>query len=138
MRSESPGRLAGIDSILQASIRSGLEEQNAVRRHGDALTVKVEMIGDRPSGVGDPNSPLVSRAAASARLLGSEPSLGVGSTDSNIPIALGIPAITIGRGGIGSGGHSLREWWMNEDGHLAIQNALTIVVAEAKLAQAVP
>jgi acetylornithine deacetylase/succinyl-diaminopimelate desuccinylase-like protein len=138
MRSESPERLAGIDSILQASIHAGLEEQNKLRRHGDALTVTVEMIGDRPSGVGDPNSPLVSRAAASARLLGSAPSLGVGSTDSNIPISLGITAITIGRGGAGSGGHSLREWWMNEDGHLAIQNALTIAVAEAKLAGAVP
>jgi acetylornithine deacetylase/succinyl-diaminopimelate desuccinylase-like protein len=138
MRSESPERLNEIDSILQASIQRGLEEQNATRRGGDPLTVHVTMIGDRPSGVMDPATPLVGRAAASATLLGSEPSLGVGSTDSNIPISLGIPAITVGRGGAGSGGHSLREWWLNRDGHLAIQNALTIAVAEARLAGAVP
>lgn len=138
MRSESPARLNGIDSIFHAAVQRALAEQNAMRQSGDPLTVKIEMIGDRPSGMVDPDSPIVSRAAASARLLGSEPSLGVGSTDSNIPISLGVPAITIGRGGTGSGGHSLREWWLNEAGHIAIQNALTILLAEAGTAEAIP
>jgi acetylornithine deacetylase/succinyl-diaminopimelate desuccinylase-like protein len=138
MRSESPERLDGIDSIFQASVRRAVDEQNATRRHGNPVTVVVEMIGDRPSGTTDPNTPLVSRAAASARLFGSEPRFGISSTDSNIPIALGVPAITIGRGGAGGGGHSLREWWLNKDGHVAIQNALTIAVAEAHLSAIVP
>ena len=138
MRSESPERLLEIDSIFQESMRRGLEEQNALRRFGDSLTLTIEMIGDRPSGGIDPDTPLVSRAHASARLFGSDPQLGISSTDSNIPIALGIPSVTIGRGGVGGGAHSIREWWLNRDGHLAIQNALTILVAEAGLAEAVP
>jgi hypothetical protein len=60
-----------------------------------------------------------------------EPSLGISSTDSNTPIAKGIPAVTIGRGGDGGGAHSLDEWWLNKDGHLAIQRALLLAVSEA-------
>ncbi len=138
MRSESDERLLGIDSIFQAAIHNAVQEQNATRRSGEPLTARIEMIGDRPSGTIDPSTPLVSRAVASAKSFGREPSLGVSSTDSNIPIALGIPAITIGRGGAGGGGHSLREWWLNWDGHIAIQYALTVLVAEAVLAQVVP
>jgi acetylornithine deacetylase/succinyl-diaminopimelate desuccinylase-like protein len=138
MRSESNERLLGIDSIFHASIHRSIEEQNATRRSGGPLTAKIEMIGDRPSGTTDPSTPTVGRAVASAKSFGREPSLGVSSTDSNIPIALGVPAITIGRGGAGGGGHSLREWWLNQDGHIAIQYALTLLVAEAVLAQAVP
>jgi len=138
MRSESPERLNGIDSVFQAAVGTAVEEQNANKRRGDPVTAAVQMIGDRPSGTTDPNTALVSRAAASARLFGGEPRFGMSSTDSNIPIALGVPAITIGRGGAGGGGHSLREWWLNRDGHIAIQNALVIAVAEAQLSGAVP
>lgn len=59
-------------------------------------------------------------------------------TDSNIPIALGIPAVAIGRGGVGSGAHSPGENWVNVDGHLAIQRALLLLVAEAGLGGAAP
>ncbi len=138
MRSESPARLLGIDSIFQAAMMRGLREQNSVRAQGDPLSVTIEMIGDRPSGATDPDSPLASRAYASAKLFGAEPEFAISSTDSNIPIAAQIPAVTIGRGGSGGAGHSLREWWLNRDGHIAIQNALTILVAEAGLAAVVP
>ena len=93
--------------------------------------MEAEMIGNRPSGKVDPSTPLIQRAMAATRYFGVEPTLSMGSTDANIPISLGIPATTIGRGGIGEGGHSLHEWWSNEDGHLAIQKALLIVVASA-------
>ncbi|MDB2328299.1 peptidase M20, partial [Flavobacteriaceae bacterium] len=53
-----------------------------------------------------------------------------GSTNSNIPIAKGIPAVTIGRGGKGGKAHSLDEWWSNEEGHKAIQLALLILLSE--------
>ena len=138
MRSESPERLNGIDEIFQAAVRQALEEENAGRLHGEALTVDVNMIGDRPSGVMPEETPLLQRAAASARHFGAEPSFGSGSTDSNIPISMGIPGMTIGRGGAGSGAHSLNEWWMNRDAHLAIQHALAVMVAEAGLAGMVP
>ena len=68
-------------------------------------------------------------------MLGGDPSGGFGSTDSNIPISLGIPAVTIGRGGDGGGGHSPGEWWRNEKGDVAIKNALLLLVSEAGLAR---
>jgi acetylornithine deacetylase/succinyl-diaminopimelate desuccinylase-like protein len=138
MRSESPERLNGIDEIFQAAVRQALEEENVGRLRGEPLTVDVEMIGDRPSGVMPEETPLLQRAAASARHFGAEPSFGSGSTDSNIPISMGIPGITIGRGGAGSGAHSLNEWWMNRDAHVAIQHALVVMVAEAGLAGVIP
>ncbi len=134
MRSQSPDRLNEIDAILQKAVQRALAEQNRMRRHGPKLTVDVDKVGNRPSGEYDPESPLVQRAIAAIRFFNTEPELGTGSTDSNIPISLGIPAITIGRGGIDGGIHSITEWWMNRDGHLASQRALLILVAEAGLA----
>ena len=57
--------------------------------------------------------------------------LTIGSTDSNIPISLGLPAVTIGRGGVGGGAHSLDEWWLNKDGYKSIQLALLILLSES-------
>ena len=49
-----------------------------------------------------------------------------------------MPAVTICRGGVGGDGHAPTEWWINRDGHLAIQRALLLVVAEAGLAALLP
>jgi len=131
MRSGSPERLAGIGSLFQRAVRQALDEQNAMRRAGPPLTVEVDLVGDRPSGVLDPATPIVQRAQAAVRYLGLTPALEDGSTDSNIPIARGLPAITIGRGGASQGAHSPGEWWMDRNGALAVKNALLILVAEA-------
>lgn len=131
MRSGSPERLAGVDSLFQRAVRRALEEQNAMRRAGPPLAVDVQLVGDRPSGVLDPATPIVERAQAAARYLGLEPALEDGSTDSNIPIARGLPGITIGRGGASQGAHSPGEWWMDRNGALAVKNALLILLAEA-------
>jgi tripeptide aminopeptidase len=133
MRSESPERLSGVDTLLQAAIRKALQEENQMKRAGKDLTVDVELVGDRPSGVQDPKLPLIQKTMASATLLGASPRLSTSSTNSNIPISKGIPAVTIGRGGVGGGAHALNEWWVNDKGHLAIQNTLLILVSEAGL-----
>lgn len=138
MRSESPESLARIERALLAAVDRALEEENALRRRGEALTVDPEKIGDRPSGEMDPSVALVQRAMATNAHFGADYTLGRSSTDSNIPIALGVPAVTIGRGGEGGENHSPREWWINRDGHLAIQRALLLLVAEAGLAGLVP
>ncbi|MGI9181532.1 MAG: M20/M25/M40 family metallo-hydrolase [Longimicrobiaceae bacterium] len=134
MRSESQPRLSGIDEIFRRVVQQALDEQNRQRRFGDPLTVDMDLVGDRPSGEIPPGNPFVQRAMASVRFFDIEPALGVGSTDANIPIALGIPAVTVGRGGEGGGAHSLDEWWLNRDGHIAIQRTLLLVLAEAGLA----
>ena len=133
MRSVSPERLTGIDQLFRNAVTKAVDEQNKIRRNGDPLTADLEMVGNRPSGAIDPSTPIVQRAMATTRFFGKEPSLGTGSTDSNVPIARGIPAVTIGRGGEGDGAHSLREWWADVDGYLAIQRALLLAVAEAGL-----
>ena len=135
MRSEDPEQLGKIDQIMKKAVDRALQEQNARKRRGDPLTVEVEMLGDRPSGTVDSSTPLIQRALAATRHFGVEPQLETGSTDANVPISLGIPATTIGRGGEGDFAHALHEWWSNVDGHLGIQKALLLAVASAGIAK---
>ena len=137
MRSESPERLNGIDAIFQRAMREGLAEANRVRRDGDSLTIDIAMIGNRPSGTTDLSSPIVQRAMAAITYFGREPDPTISSTNSNIPISLGVPAITIGSGGAGSGAHSLTEWWINDNGASGIKQALLILAAEAGISELV-
>jgi acetylornithine deacetylase/succinyl-diaminopimelate desuccinylase-like protein len=129
------GRIGGGTSVNSIPFEAWMEVD--MRSHSPESLV-ADKIGDRPSGELEPTLPLIQRAMAATEQYGGEPSLSRSSTDSNIPIALGIPAVTLGRGGDGDGGHSPGEWWLNRDGHLAIQRALLVVVAEAGLAGLVP
>ena len=131
MRSVSPERLNGVDSLFQRAMREALVEINAIRRDGEPLTLDIDMIGDRPSGTIPESSPLVQRAMSATRYFDVEPELSISSTNSNIPISHGIPAVTIGRGGSGGGGHALSEWWVNDEGTVAIKRALLLLAAEA-------
>jgi tripeptide aminopeptidase len=135
MRSLDPTSLQELDDLFQDAMQRGLDEANQIRRRGEALTVDIDQVGNRPAGIQDPaTTPLVQRAMAVVRHLGGEPSVGSGSTNANIPISLGVPAITIGRGGRGGGGHALNEWWLPVNPHLAAQNALLVTLAEAGFA----
>jgi acetylornithine deacetylase/succinyl-diaminopimelate desuccinylase-like protein len=133
MRSIDQQRLFQIDEILQASIHKGVDEANDMRTRGPELTVDVEMIGNRPSGEIDPENPSIQRAMAATHYFGNEPNLVRSSTDSNVPISLGIPAMTLGGGGSSGAAHSLDEWWYNDEGHKGVQRALLILIAEAGL-----
>lgn len=131
MRSEIPENLNLIDSLLKSSVQQALLEHNAMKRMGPALTVDVVKIGDRPSGELTQEIPLIQRAMAAATYFGEKPITGRGSTNSNIPISKGIPAVTIGRGGKGGNAHALNEWWYDEEGYKAVQMALLTLVSEA-------
>lgn len=134
MRSESPERVEGIDRLFQAAVKRALDEENNMKRRGADLTVDVDMIGDRPAGGIDPNTPLVQRAMASSMFFNVEPRIVVGSTNANIPFSLGIPAVTIGSGGKSGGAHSLDEWWLSDEEAVpAIQRALLMLLAETGL-----
>jgi len=135
MRSESNERLSAIDKLLQAAVQKGLAEENQMKHFGADLTVDVKLIGDRPSGTGDPNSAFVQRAIASTTFLKASPSLDVGSTNSNIPISKGVPAATIGTGGKAGGAHSLHEWWLDDKSYEAAQRTLLLLLAEAGIAK---
>lgn len=134
MRSVDKKRLIEMDSIFKMSMQKGLDAYNATGIE-DSIGLELIRIGDRPSGELPLDTPLVQRAMGVTKLFGYEPSLTRGSTNSNIPIAMGIPAVTIGRGGEGGGAHSLNEWWLNKNGAEAIKLALLLTVAEAGYAK---
>ena len=131
MRSSNPGKLAELDAAFQSAMQEALEVENERRRREEALTVAIESVGKRPAGSSDPTSSLVQNAGAAISLIGLEPQFSASSTDANIPMSLGIPAITISRGGISKNAHAPNESWEDKDSHLAIQAALLLLVAEA-------
>ena len=131
MRSVDPTRLDTMEQLLMLSIDEALINQNKRKRLGGELTVETVQIGNRPSGELSMSLPLIQRAIAATAYFGKRPLLTTGSTNSNIPISLGIPAVTIGRGGVGANAHSLNEWWLNKEGYKAVQLALLLLVAEA-------
>lgn len=131
MRSGDQVKLDEIDAVFQQAMRDALKEENDARLDGPELTVEVVQVGDRPAGLGDPNNPLVQRAMAATQAFGIQPRLASSSTDANIPISLGVPAVTISRGGVSENAHAPNESWRNKDSHVAIQLALLLVLAEA-------
>jgi tripeptide aminopeptidase len=132
MRSEGQHELAAIDALFTATMRRAVDDYNATLER-DPVELDLERVGHRPSGEMADDAPIVLRAKAATRHFGHAPRLGRSSTDSNVPISLGVPAVTIGRGGIGGNNHSPDEWWINRDGHVAIQRALMLLLAEAGL-----
>ncbi len=134
MRSIEQNRLYVMDDILEEAAEKGLYEANEIRTRGDRLTVELELIGNRPSGEIDPVEPLIQRAIAVTSHFGNKPRLIRSSTDSNVPISLGIPSMTLGGGGSSGGMHSLSEWWYNDEGCKGIQRSFLILVSEAGLA----
>ena len=134
MRSGSQEKLDEIDALFQAAVQEALDEENAARTEGDALTVSVARVGKRPAARGDRESDLVQRAAAAIAWSGLEPDYRLSSTDANYPISIGVPAITLSRGGISKDSHSPAESWENVDSHLALQIVLLTLLGEAGLA----
>jgi len=133
MRSGSQVKLDEIDAVLQRVVQTALDEENAAREKGAELTVEVERVGKRPAAKGNPESRLVLRAGSAIQWAGFEPDMRISSTDANFPISIGIPAVTLSRGGVGSNSHSPSESWQNKDSHLAPQIALLTLLAEAGL-----
>ncbi len=131
MRSASDARLQALDSIFHVSMVNALNEENDERTAGPELTLEARLVGERPSGATASNTPLVQRAMAATRALGLVPRLDESSTDANVAISRGIPAITIGRGGVTGKTHSPDEWWINANGTRGIRRILYIVLAEA-------
>lgn len=135
LRSSSAEVLAGCVADVRAAVHSAAREENLRRSPGtEQLTYDVAMIGDRPCGETPEHHPLVRVASMVTRVIGRVPELVTASTDANVPISLGIPAIAIGAGGRGGGVHTPAEWYENTDGVLGLTRALTILVAAADLA----
>ena len=111
IRSEAKEELNKAVDTFTKLMHEAADEENRARSTGQGkIEVDVNLIGDRPFGRISQNAPIVQTAAAVIRAFGMSPSYGSSSTDANIPMSLGIPAITLESGGSGSRNHTLDEW----------------------------
>jgi acetylornithine deacetylase/succinyl-diaminopimelate desuccinylase-like protein len=111
MRSESRAELDRLDAAFKSLVAAAVAEENAARSTAKGkIVADVKITGDRPSGHTAASETIVQIASASVRSFGLTPSLTFSSTDSNIPISLGIPAITLDAGGASDRAHALDEW----------------------------
>jgi len=128
VRAERAEDLDHLDAELLAAFDDALREANGGQPDDQAATLRVERIGDRPAGSTPADHPLVRAAVAATRALNLPIELATSSTDANLPMSLGIPAITLGAGGEAGGAHTLGEWYRNTRGPEGIYRALATVL----------
>ncbi|MBI4420815.1 MAG: M20/M25/M40 family metallo-hydrolase [Gemmatimonadetes bacterium] len=134
LRSEDPALIPVLEAELRVRAHAAAESENHRRAVGTApLELTIEIVGDRPSGATAADHPLVQAALAATRAIGREPVLVTASTDANVPISLGIPAIALGAGGLSGEAHRTTEWFENADGPLGLYRVLLVVAAAAGL-----
>ncbi len=133
LRSEEPRALERLDAAVHQAVTESLDEENRRRLPATApLTIDVRRVGDRPSGLTPRAHPLVQTAVAATRAVGHAHQLACASTDANVPIALGVPAVALGAGGRAGNAHLPTEWYENDKGALGIVRALLVTTAMAE------
>lgn len=124
MRSNDTEALRNLEREAKQAALNAVAEENS-RWDSDVISVEFALIGDRPAGTTAIDSPIVQVASLAFSEIGVDiQGLGISSTDSNLPMSLGIPAITIAGGGEGGGAHSPGEWFEPIDSHLGPQSVL--------------
>ena len=111
MRSESAAELARLDQTLIGILDKAVAGENAARSTKDGkISYDAKVIGERPAGNTPQTADIVVLTAAAISALGMTPQHEDSSTDSNVPMSLGVPAVTIGAGGKAGRAHALDEW----------------------------
>jgi acetylornithine deacetylase/succinyl-diaminopimelate desuccinylase-like protein len=133
-RSTSPTELLRLEVALHRAVEDAVDDWNSsakstMSRSRGALSFSIEKIGDRPAAQLQGDSPLLEALRAVDRHLGIQTDLRLGSTDANIPIALGIPALSMGAGGDGGGAHTLGEWYSDKDREIGLRRVLLLTLA---------
>jgi acetylornithine deacetylase/succinyl-diaminopimelate desuccinylase-like protein len=132
MRSSDSTSLTSLDSRFQRAVDAAAAEENDRWRTPGMVTVLKDRVGYRPAGSTPADSAIVRTAEAVHRVLGLPIMLNESSTDSNIPMSLGIPALTIGGGGRGTDAHALTESFDTSDSWLGTQRVLLLTIALAR------
>ncbi len=138
LRSEADAEIAKLVVALNAAIKAGVDEEMAASEKrgmagSGALSISSKVMGMRPSGALAPNSPLLAAVRAADDALGNRSRIERSSTDANIPLSLGIPAVAVGAGGRSGGAHSLAEWYDPAGRELGLQRILLTLVQVAGL-----
>ncbi len=131
LRSEDEAELGRLESELRKAFAGAVGAEMAAASEGSPLTLKISVIGVRPAGKLAEDSPLLAAIENADRYLGNRSRLERSSTDANLPLSQGIPAIAIGGGGEGGGAHSLNEWYDPAGRELGLKRALLTILAIA-------
>ncbi len=132
MRSANAESLKALDERFKAAVQQAVDEENKRWNNQGKIRVSPELVGIRPAGETPKDSAIVQTALSVSRALGITEQLREGSTDSNVPMNLHIPAITISGGGLGTGAHSLGEAFDSKDSWVGTQRAILLTVALAR------
>jgi tripeptide aminopeptidase len=132
LRSSDSGALATLDASLQKALDAALKEENDRWGNRGRLTVSKTSVGNRPAGRVSADAPIVQAAVSVTRALGLPVSLDEGSTDSNLPMSLGVPAITIDGGGAATGTHSTEETFDSANSWQGTARAFLLALALAR------
>jgi tripeptide aminopeptidase len=140
IRSENEDELTRLESALRECIIAGVRDEmdSARDRSKGKLEWKVELLGSRPGGELAADSPLLAALRAADEVVGNQSRLERSSTDANIPLSLGIDALSIGAGGSGGGAHSLQEWYDSAGRETGLKRALLTILGIAGVAEEKP
>ncbi|MDP9053468.1 MAG: M20/M25/M40 family metallo-hydrolase [Acidobacteriota bacterium] len=129
LRSSDKEQLEMLNTRYKRAVREAVDEENRRWNGRGPVSVVNEVVGYRPAGSTPADSAIVKTVVEVTRQFGALGDLGEGSTDANVPMALGIPAITIGGGGHGAGPHALDESFDPRDSYLGTQRGIVLAVA---------
>jgi tripeptide aminopeptidase len=132
MRSSDKTSLEAVNTKFKAAVKDAVEEENRRWNNRGPVTGSAELVGLRPAGSTPEDSAIIQTTVAVTKIFGFDGKLREGSTDSNVPMNMDIPAVTIGGGGTGTGAHSLNEAFDTKDSYLGTQRALLLAVALAR------
>ncbi len=133
VRSTSGAMLERLEREVRRLAQAAADQESARRPAGTpALTVRVDLTGSRPAGAIDGGHALVRAAQAATRAIGRTPVTSTASTDANVPLSVGIPAVAMGAGGAGGGAHTPQEWYENREGARGVERGLGVIVAAAR------
>ncbi|WP_019152661.1 M20/M25/M40 family metallo-hydrolase [Robertmurraya massiliosenegalensis] len=128
LRSNDPQELVKLEQQFLTIVEKACNDENA-RWNTDKIKWKTEKIGDRPAATQPDDTPIVQIASAATEAMGIKPTLaGPSSTDSNVPMSLGVPSVTLGKGGKSGGAHTLDEWFDPTDSYLGPQRTFLTIV----------
>jgi acetylornithine deacetylase/succinyl-diaminopimelate desuccinylase-like protein len=134
LRSTSHEQLLRLESILREAVEQAVEYWNdrakpSHLRDRGPLTWSMEKIGDRPAAPLDSDAPLLEVLRAVDRHLGLRTEQMLGSTDANIPLSLGVQALSMGAGGEGGGAHTMAEWYSAKDREAGLRRVMLLTLA---------
>jgi acetylornithine deacetylase/succinyl-diaminopimelate desuccinylase-like protein len=136
LRSATEDELVRIDAYFRRTVREAIDNENLNRRSGtEPLNLQLKLIGTRPGGETSLEMAIAQVAFEATHLVGVTPCSEQASTDANLPMSLGLPAITLGAGGSAANSHTLDEWFDPTERHLGLKRALLVLLGTVGVVQ---